>query len=253
MSKSDDYDNELMQLQLALIEMQKKAIKDSWKILVVFEGRDSAGKDGTIARVTEHLSKRATTVVALPKPTERERSEWYFQRYVEYLPACGEAVIFNRSWYNRAGVERVMGFSTPEQQEQFLRDVPAFERMLVENGLRYVKFWLDIGREEQAERLKARREDPLKAFKTSDLDKVAQDKWDEYTAARDEMFMRTHSDIAPWICVRADHKKAARLNVIRWLLHAAGDKKLVKGVAKPDPSVVFSFEPAALKDGRLAR
>nr|WP_295107208.1 polyphosphate kinase 2 [uncultured Caulobacter sp.] len=253
MSKSDDYDNELMQLQLALIELQKKAIKNGDKILAVFEGRDSAGKDGTIARVTEHLSKRATTVVALPKPNERERGEWYFQRYVDYLPACGEAVLFNRSWYNRAGVERVMGFSSPEQQEQFLRDVPAFERMLVENGLRYVKFWLDISRDEQAERLKARREDPLKAFKTSDLDKVAQDKWDDYTQARDEMLMRTSSDIAPWICVRADHKKAARLNVIRWLLHAAGDKKLVKGVAKPDPGVIFAFEPSALEDGRLAR
>lgn len=253
MSKHDDYENELAQLQLALIGMQKKAIKDGWKILAVFEGRDAAGKDGTIARITEHLSKRDTTIAALPKPTDRERSEWYFQRYVDYLPACGEVVIFNRSWYNRAGVERVMNFSTPEQQEQFLRDVPAFERMLVENGLRYVKFWLDIGRDEQAKRLKARREDPLKAFKTSDLDKVAEEKWDDYTKARDEMFMRTHSDIAPWICVRADHKKEARLNVIRWLLHAAGDKKLAKGVAKPDPSVIFSFEPAALKDGRLAR
>jgi polyphosphate kinase len=253
MSKSDDYDNELVQLQLALIEMQKKAIKNGDKLLIVFEGRDAAGKDGTIARVTEHLSKRATTVVALAKPNERERGEWYFQRYVDYLPAGGEAVILNRSWYNRAGVERVMGFSTPEQQEQFLRDVPAFERLLVENGLRYVKFWLDISRDVQAERLKARREDPLKAFKTSDLDKVAQDKWDDYTKARDEMLMRTSSDIAPWICVRADHKKAARLNVIRWLLHSAGDKKLVKGVATPDPDVVFSFEPAALEDGRLAR
>ena len=253
MSKSDDYENELVQLQLALIETQRKAIKDGWKILVVFEGRDAAGKDGAIARVTEHLSKRATTVVALPKPNERERSEWYFQRYVEYLPACGEAVIFNRSWYNRAGVERVMGFSTPEQQDQFLRDVPAFERMLVENDTRYVKFWLDISRDVQAERLKARRDDPLKVFKTSDLDKVAQDRWDDYTKARDEMLMRTHSDVAPWICVRADHKKAARLNVIRWLLHAAGDKKLAKGVAKPDPDVIFSFEAAALDDGRLAR
>ncbi len=253
MSKHDDYENELAQLQLALIAMQKKAIKDGWKILAVFEGRDAAGKDGTIARITEHLSKRDTTIAALPKPTDRERSEWYFQRYVDYLPACGEVVIFNRSWYNRAGVERVMDFSTPEQQEQFLRDVPAFERMLVENGLRYVKFWLDIGRDEQAKRLKARREDPLKAFKTSDLDKIAEEKWDDYTKARDEMFMRTHSDVAPWICVRADHKKEARLNVIRWLLHAAGDKKLAKGVAKPDPSVIFSFEPTALKDGRLAR
>ncbi len=253
MSKSEDYDTELVQLQLALIALQKKAIETGDKILVVFEGRDAAGKDGTIARITEHLSRRATTVVALPKPTDRERSEWYFQRYVDWLPACGEAVLFNRSWYNRAGVERVMGFSTPQQQEQFLRDVPAFERMLVENGLRYVKFWLDISRDEQAKRLKARREDPLKAFKTSDLDKVAEEKWDDYTAARDDMLMRTHSDIAPWICVRADHKKAARLNVIRWLLHAAGDKKIAKGVAKPDPAVIFPFEPAALEDGRLAR
>jgi polyphosphate kinase 2 len=253
MSKSDDYDNELVQLQLALIEMQKKAIKEGWKILAVFEGRDAAGKDGTIARIVQHLSKRATSIVALPKPNERERSEWYFQRYVEYLPACGEAVLFNRSWYNRAGVERVMDFSTAKQQEQFLRDVPAFERMLVENDTRYVKFWLDVSREEQAERLKARRENPLKAFKTSDLDKVAEEKWDEYTKARDEMLMRTHSDVAPWICVRADHKKAARLNVIRWLLHAAGDKKIAKGVARPDPEVIFAFEPSALEDGRLAR
>ncbi|ATC33923.1 polyphosphate kinase 2 [Caulobacter vibrioides] len=253
MSKPHDYDVELVHLQLALITLQKKAIKDGDKILVVFEGRDAAGKDGVIARITEHLSRRATTVVALPKPTDRERSEWYLQRYVDWLPACGEAVLFNRSWYNRAGVERVMDFSTPQQQEQFLRDVPAFERMLVENGLRYVKFWLDISRDEQAKRLKARREDPLKAFKTSDLDKVAEEKWDDYTAARDDMLLRTHSDIAPWICVRADHKKAARLNVIRWLLHAAGDKKTLKGVERPDPAVIFPFEPSALEDGRLAR
>lgn len=253
MNKSEDYETELVQLQLALIALQKRAIETGDKILVVFEGRDAAGKDGVIARITEHLSRRATTVVALPQPTDRERSEWYFQRYVDWLPACGEAVLFNRSWYNRAGVERVMGFSTPQQQEQFLRDVPAFERMLVENGLRYVKFWLDISRDEQAKRLKARREDPLKAFKTSDLDKVAEEKWGDYTAARDDMLMRTHSDVAPWICVRADHKKAARLNVIRCLLHAAGDKKILKGVAKSDPEVVFPFEPSALEDGRLAR
>ena len=253
MSKQDDYENELAQLQLALIATQKKAMKEGWKTLVIFEGRDAAGKDGVIARVTEHLSKRDTTVVALPKPNARELTEWYFQRYIEYLPAGGETVIFNRSWYNRAGVERVMGFSTPEQQEQFLKDVPAFERMLVDNGVRFVKFWLDITREVQAERLKARRDDPLKAFKTSDLDKVAQDKWDDYTKARDEMLMRTHSDVSPWVCVRADHKKEARLNVIRWLLHSSGEKKLINGVARPDPNVIFSFEPRALEDGRLAR
>ena len=253
MTKTADYEEELVQLQLALIKLQQKAIKEGWKTLTVFEGRDAAGKDGTIARITEHLNKRNTLVVALPKPSDREQSEWYFQRYVEWLPACGEAVIFNRSWYNRAGVEKVMGFSTPEQQAQFLNDVPSFEKMLVDSGMRYGKFWLDISRETQGERLKARTEDPLKAFKVSPLDKVAQDKWDDYTAARDEMLTRTSTTEAPWICVRADHKKAARLNVIRWLLHAAGDKKLLKGVAKPDPEVIFPFEVGALTDGRLAR
>jgi polyphosphate kinase 2 len=253
MSKSDDYETELAALQLALIRLQQKAIKDGWKILTVFEGRDAAGKDGTIARITEHLNRRQTLVVALPKPSDRERSEWYFQRYVEWLPASGEAVLFNRSWYNRAGVEKVMGFSTPEEQAQFLSDVPAFEKMLVDSGVRYGKFWLDISRETQAERLKARADDPLKAFKISPLDAVAQEKWDDYTNARDEMLTRTHTEAAPWICVRADHKKAARLNVIRWLLHAAGDKKLLKGIAKPDPEVIFPFEVAALSDGRLAR
>ncbi len=253
MTKSPDYEEELAALQLALIALQKKAIKDGWKILTVFEGRDAAGKDGAISRITEHLSRRNTLVVALPKPSDREQGEWYFQRYVEWLPASGEAVLFNRSWYNRGGVEPVMGFCTPEQHAQFLNDVPAFEKMLVDSGMRYGKFWLDISRETQAERLKARREDPLKAFKVSDLDAVAEAKWDDYTAARDEMLTRTHTDAAPWICVRADHKKAARLNIIRWLLHSTGEKKLLKGIAKPDPEVIFPFEISALSDGRLAR
>jgi polyphosphate kinase 2 len=253
MTKSRDYDEELRDLQLALITLQRQAIKEGWKTLTLFEGRDSAGKDGAIARVTEHAHRRATRVIALPAPSERERSEWYFQRYVKELPAAGEAVVFNRSWYNRAGVERVMGFSTNEQQEQFLRDVPAFELMLVQNGTRLTKLWLDIDREEQAVRLEARRKDPLKAFKVSDLDAVAQAKWDDYSKARDEMLIRTHSTPAPWVCVRANHKKAARLNILRWLLHAAGYKKALKGVEKPDPEVIFPFEPAALEDGRLAK
>jgi polyphosphate kinase 2 len=253
MTKSRDYDEELRDLQLALITLQRQAIKEGWKTLTLFEGRDSAGKDGAIARVTEYAHRRATRVIALPAPSERERSEWYFQRYVKELPAAGEAVVFNRSWYNRGGVERVMGFSTNEQQEQFLRDVPAFELMLVQNGTKLTKLWLDIDREEQAVRLEARRKDPLKAFKVSDLDAVAQAKWDDYSKARDEMLIRTHSTPAPWICVRANHKKAARLNILRWLLHAAGYKKALKGVEKPDPEVIFPFEPAALEDGRLAR
>lgn len=258
MTKTRDYDEELRDLQIALIALQKHAIAEGWKLLAIFEGRDAAGKDGAISRITQHLHRRQTTVIALPKPTPSQASEWYFQRYVEWLPACGEAVIFNRSWYNRAGVERVMGFSTPEQQEQFLRDVPAFERMLVESGMRLSKFWLDIDKATQAERLQARRDDPLKAFKTSDLDAVAQEKWDDYTAARDEMLTRSHTEAAPWICVRADHKKAARLNIMRWLMHAAAPqgkagKAILKGVAEPDPEVIFRFEPVALSDGRLAR
>ena len=253
MTKSRDYDEELRDLQLALITLQRQAIKEGWKTVTLFEGRDSAGKDGAIARVTEHAHRRATRVIALPAPSERERGEWYFQRYVKELPAAGEAVVFNRSWYNRAGVERVMGFSRPDEQEQFLRDVPAFELMLAQNGVKLTKFWLDIDRETQAERLKARREEPLKAFKVSDLDAVAQAKWDDYSEARDEMLMRTHSTPAPWVCVRANHKKAARLNILRWLLHAAGHKKSLKGVEKPDPEVIFSFEPAAIEDGRLAK
>jgi polyphosphate kinase 2 len=253
MSKSDDYEAELRDLQLALIGLQRQAIKEGWKTVTVFEGRDAAGKDGAIARLTEHAHRRATRVMSLPTPSDRERSEWYFQRYVRHLPAAGEAVVFNRSWYNRAGVERVMGFSTNDEQEQFLRDVPAFELMLVQNGVKLSKLWLDIDQETQAERLKARREDPLKAFKVSDLDAVAQAKWDDYTEARDEMLMRTHSTPAPWICVRANHKKAARLNILRWILNASAPPKLLKGVRSPDPEVIFSFEPAALKDGRLAK
>jgi len=178
-------------------EQAQAAIASGQKDLVIFEGRDAAGKDGSIKRITEHLSVRNTRAIALPKPTERERTEWYFQRYISYLPAAGELTLFNRSWYNRGGVEPVMGFCTPEEHETFLRDAPVLEAMLVKSGLQVVKLWLDISREEQAKRLKARRNDPLKTLKVSPLDAVAQDKWDAYTAARDEMLTRTHTDDAP--------------------------------------------------------
>jgi polyphosphate kinase 2 len=250
---NDAYDAELRQLQIAMVKTQQQAIKEGWKVLVIFEGRDAAGKDGAIERIVAPLSRRETRVVALPKPTERERSPWFLQRYVAHLPAAGEFVLFNRSWYNRAGVERVMGFSTPEEQEQFLRDVIPFECMLVNSGVKVVKFWLDISREEQAKRLQSRRDDPLKAFKISPLDAVAQKRWDDYTSARDDMLGRTDCDDAPWVCVRADHKKAARLNILRWLLQASAPAKLRKGLEKPDPEVVFRFTPDALGDGRLHR
>jgi polyphosphate kinase 2 len=254
MSKTaEDYDDALRRLEIALVETQAWAMEKGFKVLPLFEGRDAAGKDGVIHRIIEHLSVRNTRVVALPKPNDREKSEWWFQRYVGHLPAAGEWAFFNRSWYNRSGVERVMGFSTAEQQEQFLRDVPVFERMLTESGIHLVKYWLDISKDEQAERLKERRTDPLKKLKASDMDKVAQSKWDDYTRARDETLLRSHSAFAPWICVRADHKKAARLNVMRHLLRTLGCPRLTREPEAPDPDVLFPFDAAALEDGRLAR
>lgn len=255
MAKSDDnddaYETELARLQLALVQYQQRAMKGGDKVLIIFEGRDAAGKDGTISRITEHLSIRATRVIALPKPTEQETSQWYFQRYVPHLPGAGQIVIFNRSWYNRAGVERVMGFATPQEQEIFLRDVPHFEEMLAESGLKLVKIWLDISREEQGERLKERREDPLKALKTSALDDVAQEKWSDYSAARDEMLTRTHTSLTPWTCVVTDKKKIARLNVMRHIIRTIAPPEIAKSVDKPDPHVLFPFELNAVAEGRL--
>jgi polyphosphate kinase len=240
-------------LQIELVRYQQAAIASGAKDLVIFEGRDAAGKDGAIKRIVEHLSVRNTRAVALPKPNDRERTEWYFQRYVRYLPAAGELVIFNRSWYNRAGVEPVMGFCTPKEHEIFLRDAPAFEAMLAENGIRIVKLWLDISKDEQVKRLKARTTDPLKTLKVSPLDAVAQAKWDEYSAARDQMLRRTHTDEAPWTVVHTDSKKAARIAIMRHLLKVLAPKDIAKAVPKPDPKVLFEFEVEALADGRLER
>ncbi len=253
MGKDGDepYEDALARLQLALVHAQVAAIAQGQRTLVIFEGRDGAGKDGAIARITAHLSSRATRVVSLPKPGDREASQWWFQRYVAHLPSAGELVIFNRSWYNRAGVDRVMGFATATQQAQFLEDAPEFERMLISSGVHLVKFWLDISKDEQAKRLKARRDDPLKALKVSDMDAVAQARWSGYSDARDEMLTRTSTALAPWTCVRADHKKRARLNIIRALLHAIARPELKAKVEPPDPGVLFPFETAALTDGRL--
>jgi polyphosphate kinase 2 len=253
MARPLDYKKDLHHLQVALVRWQATAMASGEKVLVVLEGRDAAGKDGTIKRITEFLSPRNTRVVALPKPSDRQDSQWYFQRYVVHLPAAGEIVVFNRSWYNRAGVEKVMHFSTPAQQEQFIRDAPEFERMLIEAEIRLVKYWLDISKAEQADRLDARRTDPLKQLKVSDLDGVAQQKWKAYSKARNEMLTRTHTAEAPWICVRNDHKKAGRVNLIRDLLHRVAPRDIREDVEKPDPDVVFPFEPEALEDGRLAK
>ena len=253
MGKTKGYKHDLRELQIGLVRYQQWAGANGAKVVVVLEGRDAAGKDGTIARVTEHLTARRTRAIALPKPTERDRSEWYFQRYVHFLPAAGELVIFNRSWYNRAGVEPVMGFCTPREHEDFLRDAPTFERMLEEAEIRVLKLWLDISKQEQATRLDARRSDPLKALKVSDLDGEAQKRWKDYSKARNEMLTKTSTDQAPWFCVHTDHKKEARLNIIRHLLHSVAPDHIRDAVPPPDPRVLFRFQVSALTDGRLEK
>ncbi|QDU83916.1 Polyphosphate kinase 2 (PPK2) [Planctomycetes bacterium Pla163] len=249
------YKRRLRDLQVQLVRFQRHAIDAGLKILVVLEGRDSAGKDGTIKRFTEHLSPRETRVVALGKPTDRDRTSWYFQRWVPHLPAGEEIVLFNRSWYNRAGVERVMGFCTEQEVSSFFKVVVPFERMLVDSGIQLFKYYLDIGRDEQEERLDERREDPLKQWKISPIDAVAVEHYDDYTAARDEMFVNTHRELTPWTVVRANDKRAARLGVIADLLHRveAPGVDLDLGGLAPDRNVVFPYETSALTDGRLER
>lgn len=246
MSQSE-HGAELKRLQIQMVETQAWTIERGLRALILFEGRDSAGKDGAIKRLTEHMSPRRTRVVALPKPTEREQTQWYFQRYAAHLPAAGETVILNRSWYNRAGVEPVMGFCTPEQHERFLEDAPRFERMLAGDGITLIKLWLDISKDEQARRLTARVEDPLKRFKVSPLDAEAQARWDDYSRARDRMFQATDHDAAPWIVVATDDKKTARLNIMRHILTRLGRPGLE--VEPADPEVVF---PARQARGRTA-
>ena len=246
MAKVKDYDKTLEALQVELVETQAWAIKEGLKVLVVFEGRDSAGKDGAIKRITEYASPRQTRVVALPKPTEREAGQWYFQRYVPHLPSAGELVLLNRSWYNRGGVEPVMGFCTPEQQDAFLDDAPRFERLLTGSGVILIKLWLDISKDEQAKRLEERMTDPLKKFKVSSLDAEAQTRWDAYTAARDRMLAETHHRDAPWTIVATDDKKSARLNIMRHILHRLG--RPGAKIGHVDKDVVFD---AAHTKGRL--
>jgi polyphosphate kinase 2 len=248
-----DYDEQRDDLMLELVRLQHHNIATDRRLVVVFEGRDAAGKDGTIRTLTTNLSPRETRVVALGKPTDRDRSSWYFQRYVAHLPAADELVLFNRSWYNRAGVERVMGFAKKLEVERFLEAAPVFERLLVESGIVVFKYYLDITRKEQAKRLKARREDPLKQWKISPIDAVALERFDDYTKARDIMLERTHSVQAPWTVVRADVKKLARLEVIRHLLSKLDYEGKRPKLCVPDQRVVRDYEPGLAKGGFLAR
>lgn len=220
------YETELARLHGELVQLQQWVVAKGLKVCIVFEGRDGAGKGGTIKAITERVSPRIFRVVALPAPTEREQSQMYAQRYLPHLPAAGEVVIFDRSWYNRAGVERVMGFCPEEKVKRFLGVVPDFEKMMLESGIILLKYWLEVSPEEQTRRLTARIDDPRKVWKLTPMDLKSYDRWDDYTRARDEMFTATDTPWAPWYVVRSDDKKRARLNTITHLLHAIPHKEL---------------------------
>ncbi len=246
-----DYKKELHALRIELVKLQCQVIQKNLRILVLFEGRDGAGKDGAIKRIVKHLSPRETRVVALGRPSDRDLSSWYFQRFVEHLPVDGEFVLFNRSWYNRAGVERVMEFCTPEQHEAFLEDAPHFEKLLVRSGLILRKYYLDISKGEQEQRLDERHQDPLTQWKISPIDEVAVENWKKYSAARDQMLVRTHSTFGPWDVIRTDVKKVARIQVMKALLASLDYKGKDETLLKVDPDVVFRFHPDRPSDPRL--
>lgn len=252
--KSDhrDYKKALRQLQIELVKLQSHIIRHNDRILIIFEGRDAGGKDSTIKRIVQHLSPRETRIVALGKPSDRDNSSWYFQRYTAHLPAAQEMVLFNRSWYNRCGVERVMGFCTDEQYHEFLETVPAFEQMLVRSGVKLLKYYLDISRDEQEKRLKERQQDPLKQWKISLVDKAANKYWDEYSLARNIMFARTHHLNAPWTIVRADDKRLARINVIKDMLFHLDYKGKDDGLLLSDADIVFNYAESYLHNGMIA-
>jgi polyphosphate kinase 2 len=214
-----NYEREKYRLQVELLKLQAWVKETGQKVVILFEGRDAAGKGGTIKRFMEHLNPRGARVVALEKPSESERGQWYFQRYVGHLPTAGEIVLFDRSWYNRAGVERVMGFCTDPEYQEYMRQAPEFERMLVRNGTHLIKFWFSVSREEQRRRFKERRVHPLKQWKLSPIDMASLDKWDEYTKAKEAMFFYTDTADAPWTVIKSDCKKRARLNAMRYVLH----------------------------------
>lgn len=234
-----EYEAKLEALQIELIKLQRWVLKKGKKVIVIFEGRDAAGKGGTILRLMQHLNPRTARKVALATPTDAERGQWYFQRYVQHLPTAGEIVVFDRSWYNRAGVERVMGFCTDKQYQDFMQTVPFYELMLSRSGTTLIKYWLDISKEEQAQRFASRHKDPLKQWKISPIDEAAQKKWDDYSKAKHTMFKLTSTPQAPWTVVKSDDKHTARLNCLRHLLQQFDyDGKDKDVVTDPDPEVV---------------
>lgn len=234
-----EYGEQKEKLQIELLKVQRWVREAEQRIVILFEGRDAAGKGGTIKRFMEHLNPRGARVVALSKPSGSERGQWYFQRYIDHLPTTGEMTLFDRSWYNRAGVEQVMGFCTPEEYEEFMRQCPAFERMLVRSGTWLFKYWFSISQEEQRERFKARAVDPLKQWKISPIDLASLDQWDAYSEAKEAMFICTDTPKAPWTVIKVDGKRRARLNCLQHFLatlpYAHKDETIVTG---PDPAIV---------------
>ena len=237
-----EYQRKLSLLQIELIKLQNYVKEKGLKVLLIFEGRDAAGKGGTIKRITEHLNPRGARVVALVKPSDVEKTQWYFQRYIQHLPSAGEIVLFDRSWYNRAGVEPVMGFCTKEEYKQFLTDVPDFEKMLVESGIVVLKYYFSVSKKEQEKRFKKRKIDPLKEYKLSPIDEEAQKLWDKYTDAKYKMLMSTHTPISPWTVIKSDNKKSARLNCIRHILSTIDYSKKTKDeqIIKIDREIVIN-------------
>ncbi len=234
------YEKELIKLQIELLKMQNYIKEKGLKLLVIFEGRDAAGKGGTIKRFTEHLNPRGCRTVALEKPSDVEKTQWYFQRYIAHLPSGGEIVLFDRSWYNRAGVEPVMGFCTPEEHKQFLHQVPEFEEMLVNSGIILIKFYFSVSKEEQNKRFKARETDPLKQYKLSPVDKKGQELWDQYTLAKYYMLLSSNTDFAPWTIIMSDNKKKARINAIKYVLSKIDYPKKDKSLIEYDDEIIKS-------------
>ncbi|MCW8821476.1 MAG: polyphosphate kinase 2 [Sulfurovum sp.] len=248
-----EYEKELAKLQVELLKFQNHVKDKGLKILMIFEGRDAAGKGGTIKRITEHLNPRGARVVALEKPSDKELSQWYFQRYAEHLPSAGEIVLFDRSWYNRAMVEPVMGFCTERQQVRFLKDAPEFEKMITDDDIQIFKFYFSVSKDEQARRFKARETDPLRQYKLSPVDKESQKLWDEYSLAKFMMLSATHTEVTPWTIVKSDNKKKARINCIKHILNFVDypDKIKKKDIQVDCDIIVYGRDEAIAMEKRF--
>jgi polyphosphate kinase 2 len=246
--KKKEYEAQKKQLQIELLKLQKWVKEQGKRVVIIFEGRDAAGKGGTIKRIMEHLNPRGARVVALDKPSEIEQGQWYFQRYINHLPTEGEIVLLDRSWYNRAGVERVMGFCSPPEYNQFMHQAPEFERMLAASGIQIIKLWFSVSQEEQLRRFNSRKGDPLKQWKLSPMDLASLDRWEEYTRAKEDMFFYTNTKEVPWTVVKSNDKKRARLEAMRYVLNHFPYEEKSEELAPADPLIISSGEEVFKED-----